>query len=510
VTYDGASKEDVTPHAAASPHALDVRGVVKVYGGTVALRGVSFSVARGEIHGLVGENGAGKSTLVRIITGVERQDSGDVTLGGGNGGAGDCAVIHQNLALIEEMSVAENIALATGFRRRRWSTINWRATRRTAREALDRLGVTIDPRAEVAELPLAQRAIVAIARALAQNTKLVIFDEPTANLQAAEVRMLFSIIERLRESDVACLLISHRMDEVLSSCDRITVLRDGTAVGTWPAAELSPGRLIELILGRKATVLASHTAASAADVLVRAEGACVEAVGPVDFEVRRGEIFAITGLADAGHITLAEALFGVKPITSGALFLDGQPYRPASPRSAVAAGVAYVPPDRHRDGIAAELTARENLFMRPRQRALQPLRLRSERRAARQVLTSFDVRPPQPEREMSTFSGGNQQKVVLGKWLSRPRKLVVLSEPTTGVDVGAKLEIYELLRRTCDAPGGAGVVIASSDFEEVALLADRVLVLYRGRPVRIIERPELTFESVTQAAYDIESLESLV
>jgi ribose transport system ATP-binding protein len=281
-------------------------------------------------------------------------------------------------------------------------------------------------------------------------------------------------------------------------------------VGTWPAAELSPGRLIELILGRKGAALAAHESASAADVLVRVEGVCVEAVGPVDFEVRRGEIFAITGLADAGHIALAEALFGVKRITSGTLHLDGEPYRPASPRAAVAAGVAYVPPDRHREGIAAELTARENLFMRPRQSALQPLRLRKERRAARKVLESFDVRPPQPEREMSTFSGGNQQKVVLGKWLSRPRKLVVLGEPTTGVDVGAKLEIYELLRRTCDSPAGTGVIIASSDFEEVAMIADRVLVLYRGRPVRIIERPELSIESVTQAAYNISSLESLV
>jgi ribose transport system ATP-binding protein len=490
-----------------SPPALEVSGLVKVYGGTVALRGVSFAIAPGEIHGLVGENGAGTSTLVRIVTGVERQDDGEFRIGGAVGAVDGCAVIHQNLALIEDISVAENIALATGYPRRGRTTSDWRATRRISVAALGRLGVSLDPDADVSTLPLAQRAIVAIARALAQDTRLVIFDEPTANLQAAEVRTLFSIMERLREGNVACLLISHRIDEVLAACDRITVLRDGGVVGTWPAAELSAPRLIEAILGRKSTTFASRVAPSG-EVALRVEGLSVDAVGPVDFDVRRGEIFAITGLADAGHVAVAEALFGAKPMRAGSVTLDGAPYRPSSPRAAVAAGVAYVPPDRHREAIAAELTARENLFMRPRQRALHPLRVRAERRAARAVLDDFDVRPPQTERQLSTFSGGNQQKIVLGKWLSRPRKLVVLAEPTAAVDVGAKLQIYTMLRRASET--GTAVVVASSDFEEVAMVADRVLVLYRGRAVRVIERADLAVESVTEAAYNVASLDRLV
>jgi ribose transport system ATP-binding protein len=491
--------------ASAPPPALQVDHVVKVYGGTVALRGVSLTVAPGEIHGLVGENGAGKSTLVRIITGVERQDDGEVRISGLPASHERCAVIHQNLALIEDMSVAENIALATGYRRG-GALISWRETRRRAREALERLGVAIDPRTLVSELLLPQRAIVAIARAIAQDTKLVIFDEPTANLQAAEARMLFAIMERLHESDIACLLISHRIDEVLSACHRLTVLRDGSVVGTWPTAELTPSRLIELILGHESSVLDSREV-TGGDVLLRSEGMQVDALGPIDFEVRRGEILGVTGLADAGHLTLAEAVFGIKRLTHGELLLNGKPYRPRSPQAAIESGVAYVPPDRHREAIAADLTARENLFMSPRQRTLVPLRMRRERRAALALLDEFGVRPPQSERELSTFSGGNQQKIVLAKWLSRPRKLVVLGEPTASVDVGAKLEIYEMLRRACASPLGTGVVMASSDFEEVAMVADRVLVLYRGKLVRVIERRDLSIESVTAAAYNVSPVE---
>jgi ribose transport system ATP-binding protein len=493
---------DVTRHVTtASPPALEVRDIVKVYGGTVALSGVSFDVAQGEIHGLVGENGAGKSTLVRIVTGVERPDGGHVQIAGEAEPSRDhSAVIHQNLALVEDMSVMENIALAAGYRRWSGGLVKWRATRVAAKEALDRLGVSIDPGAEIAELPLAQRAVVAIARALARDTKLVVFDEPTANLQAAEVKRLFSIMERLRASNVACLLISHRIDEVLETCDRITVLRDGAVVGTWNADDLTPERLIELILGRKSTAFESRTS-SAGDILLRAEGLRVDAVGPVAFEVRRGEIFGITGLADAGHVAIAEAIFGVKRLTGGSLSLGGAPYDPKSPRAAVAAGIAYVPPDRHRESIAPELTARENLFMLPQRRILEPLRLRSERQAAHKVLEEFDVRPLQTERELSAFSGGNQQKIVLGKWLSRRRKLIVLGEPTASVDVGAKLEIYRSLRRACE--DGTTVIIASSDFEEIAMVADRALVLYAGQAVRVIDRPELSIESVTEAAYNI-------
>ncbi len=481
--------------------ALEVRDVVKVYGGTVALGGVSLDVAEGEIHGLVGENGAGKSTLVRIVTGVERTDSGEVRIAGqSDPSRAQTAVIHQNLALVEDMSVLENIALAAGYRRWKRGPVNWRSTREAAREALERLGVAIDPRAEISELPLAQRAIVAIARALARETKLVVFDEPTANLQAAEAKRLFSIMERLRETNVACLLISHRIDEVLDTCDRITVLRDGSVVGTWNANDLTAEHLIELILGRKSAAFESRSSGQE-DVLLRAERLEVEGIGPLDFDVRRGEIFGITGLADAGHVTLAEAIFGAKRITGGDVILDGRAYHPRSPRVAVAAGIAYVPPDRHRESIAPELTARENLFMLPDRRMLAPLRLRSERRAAHRVMKDFDVRPLQPERELSAFSGGNQQKIVLGKWLSRPRRLIVLGEPTASVDVGAKLEIYRALRRACEA--GTTVIIASSDFEEIAMVADRVLVLYAGRAVRTIDRSELSVESVTEAAYNI-------
>lgn len=479
-----------------SSRVLELDNVVKVYGGTIALRGVSMAVQVGEIHGLVGENGAGKSTLVRIVTGVEEGDSGSVSFPGGDAGRDSCAVIHQSLALIEDLSVAENIALGIGYARR-VGLIDWKATRRVAVDALEQLGVPLQADVLVSELSVAQRAIVAIARAVAQDVRLLILDEPTASLQADEVKTLFSLMRRLRERNVACLLISHRIDEVLAACDRLTVMRDGGIVGTYCSVDLTRQGLIRLILGQEAAVATAGAGSSGGDPVLTVDGLAGHGLGPLSFDVRSGEIVAFSGRGGAGHLGVAELLFGMRDITAGTVQLRGEDYRPKAPADAIDAGVAYVPADRQTEGIAGELTARENIFMNPSRGLISR---RRERAMVQGLLKKFDVRPPEPERELSTFSGGNQQKVVLAKWLRRAPKLLILAEPTAAVDVGAKLDIYNMLRRAC-AEQGTAVILASSDFEEVALLADRALILSSGKTSHVLEPGDLTTEAVTQAAF---------
>jgi ABC-type sugar transport system ATPase subunit len=486
--------------------AIEARGVEKIYGATVALAGADLVTRAGEIHGLLGENGAGKSTLVRILAGVEPADGGDVRLFGRPVSSGmvqhtdhSCVFIHQDLALFESMSVAANIALGSGFARR-LGLIDDRATVQRARELLERLGMRIDPSMLVGELPLADQTAVAIARALSHGVRLIVLDEPTAYLEARQVREVLNLLKNLREEGVACLLITHRAADVLDVCDAITVLRDGRTVAAQAASGLSEPKLIELISGHQPTehqVTQTHVRH---DTVLRLDQAASPSFGPISLSVGAGEIVGVCGLADSGAFEVGKAVFGLAPRLTGTISIDGQPAQFGSPADAIARGVAYVPAERRRAAIAENMSARENVFLRPTGAWFAPMRPAKERRLALELMSRLGVYPLLAEHAMSTFSGGNQQKVVLAKWLQLQPRLLVLNEPTAGVDLAAKQDIHKRLR-AMTAELGCAVLMISTDFAEVADVADRVYVMRRKLLVDEVDRSQSSADRLVALAY---------
>ncbi|MFD7446636.1 sugar ABC transporter ATP-binding protein [Streptomyces sp. NPDC059909] len=487
--------------------AIEALGVEKVYGATLALGGADLVVHPGELHALLGENGAGKSTLVRILAGVERADSGSIRLFGepvhaahGTGSRASHAFIHQDLALFQTMSVAANIAMVGGFDRRA-GLISDRRTNRRAAQLLDRLGMRIDPRMMVGELPLADQTAVAVARALSHGVRLIVLDEPTAYLEARQVHSLLQLLGRLRAEGVACLLITHRAGDVLDHCDSLTVLRDGRTVASEPAAGLSERDLVRLISGEAAASAARPARTRGShEPLLRLSHAASPAFGPLSLDLGAGEIAGICGLADSGAFEVGRAVFGLAPLTSGTMWFDGRTATPSSPAQAVAKRIAYVPSERRTAGIAESLTVRENLFMRPSVRWFAPLRIRQERRRSAKLIETMGVYPALPEQPISAFSGGNQQKAVLAKWLRDEPRLLVLNDPTAGVDLAAKADIHARLRAMATKLG-IGVLLISSDFSEVAELSDRVYVMRRGSVVAEVDAQRTTAGELVTLAY---------
>ncbi len=484
---------------------LGARDIRKAYGGAVALRGASLSVVRGEIHALLGENGAGKSTLIKCIAGTPPPDAGSITVDGvklapGHGpaeaAAAGLAFIHQESTLIEDVTVEENIAIVEGYPRR-FGLIDWRAVRRRAQGALDAIGVSIDPGAKIAELPLAARTTVAIARALALSAKLLVLDEPTASLGAKDVAALFAALRRIAARGDSIVFVSHRLDEVYELCDRVTVLRDGANVGTARPADLSRRELVSMICGREVSFVQKSAPPAATRPALEACGLEGEGVAALDFAIHAGEIVGFTGLSDAGHYEIGQMLFGLAPIVAGRATLDGQPFAPGGPAQAIAAGVGYVPPDRNVEGLARELTLTENLFLNPDRRSSPFLDATRETFEAAALLRRFTVRPPRPEALVATLSGGNAQKVLLARWLSCGAKLLVINDVSVGVDIGAREDIYAAIREA--AAGGAAVLIATSDFEEIENLCSRAFVLARGVMLAQLKDSGLTVSSIAAA-----------
>lgn len=496
------------PDVATPGALLEVRGLTKVYGRTAALAEVDFAVGRGEIHALLGENGAGKSTLVRILAGVDREDGGSITFAGkplprdrtprSMSGRG-VVFIHQDLGLVPSMTVAENVAQYTSYALGPLG-ISWKGTRALACDALARLEVDIDPDALVAELSIAEQAAVAITRALALDARLIVLDEPTASLAAGEASRLLALLHRLRGAGVSCILVTHRLEEVLKHCDRVTVLRDGSLVGTRHVGDLTRTGLIEMIVGDLPPQAArARRIRTGRKSRLEVAGFRGPGFGPLDLHVEPGEIVAVTGLADAGHLNLVDAMFGAQPSEGGSLRLDAAEYRPSDPARALARGIHHVPSDRVAAGLAATLTARENLFPNPAQHGLRPVKPQRERRQAADLIAAFDIRPRNCEAQVSVFSGGNAQKLLIARTLSARPRLLLLSEPTSGVDVGARTAIYAKLREAC--ADGLSVVMASSDFEEVAEIADRAVVLCRGAIVTVLEGDQISVAALTGASY---------
>jgi ribose transport system ATP-binding protein len=485
--------------------AIEGSGLTKVYGPTVALADASLIVQRGEIHGLLGENGAGKSTLVRILAGVESPDAGEVRFFGKEAAGGVvgrekvAAFIHQDLALFREMSVADNIALVGGFDRK-LGLIDESGTGAVAEDLIGRLGMRLDPKDTVGELTLADQTAVAVAKALSTGARVIVLDEPTAYLEAREARRLFALLAKLREEDVACLIITHRSADVLASCDALTVLRNGRTVATRRTSGISESGLIELITGHSPS--AAEQRAVGPVEKRKAVLSCSELSGAgfhdVTLEIAAGEAVALCGLADSGHFAVGEALFTAS-YRSGSVTLDDR-MMPKTVAQAIRAGVSFLPRDRRSEGLAAELTARENIYLNPEARWYRPIRSGRERAQAKQLMTQLVVRPPDPDRVVATLSGGNQQKVLLAKAVKRDPRLLILNEPTAGVDVGAKAEIQRELLKLRSAASMATLVI-TSDFDEVAEISDRAIIMRHGHVIGSVSGSDLSASRLTELAY---------
>jgi ribose transport system ATP-binding protein len=489
------------PDKVASEVLLDVSSLSKSFGGTLALKSIKLQVRGGQLHALLGENGAGKSTLIKILAGVYAADVGVVTgLGGavykGQPVAG-VSFVHQDLGLIDTMTVAENIALGAGYARR-GAIIDWSHSEQAAKRALAIMNCDIDPRTLVGRLTSAEKSMVAIARALQVKADVLVLDEPTATLSEVDVVALHEALRRLRASGMGILYVTHRLDEVFRIADHVTVLRDGKLQSSQPVASTDPAGLIEDIVGRRMSALFPERRSPAGQVVLGVKDLVSRHVGPASFDLRSGEILALVGLRGAGQDVIGRIVAGAMPALRGTVTMQGKAVNAATPRDAIAAGIGFVSSKRREESIYPGMVCRENLFPDPPRAGFKVIGTAAEVARAREVLDAFDVRPRDTEKLVSLFSGGNQQKLVIARWLAVGLKVVVLEEPTIGVDVGAKVEIYSLLRKA--VANGLCVLLISSDFEEVAGLCDRALVFNRGRIVRELLQDGLSPANLTAYA----------
>ncbi|MGW2523048.1 sugar ABC transporter ATP-binding protein [Streptomyces sp. NPDC001617] len=481
-----------------------VRGLAKRFGGTLALAGVDLDVHAGSVLALLGPNGAGKSTLIKVLAGVHHADTGRITVDGhplgSHAASRSMSFIHQDLALVEWMTVAENIALSAGYPRRA-GLISWRRTRDRCAEALRIVAGHLDPDAPIARLAPAERSLVAIARALATRAKLIVLDEPTARLPAADCARLFRVLHTLRDRGHGILYVSHRLDEVYEVADTFAVLRDGRLVSHGALKGRSPARLVQDIVGEELTGRHRATAPVPGPVVLTLDGVRTAGAGPVSLELRAGEALGLVGLSGAGHRDLGRALAGSLPLLEGRALLGGRPYSPRTVAQAVGRGVAFVPGDRQQEGCLAELTVRENFLANPRAGGLPTLHWispRRERAEAATLIERFTVRPRDSEAPIATLSGGNQQKVMIGRWLRVGLRLLILEEPTASVDVGAKTAVHRLLDEAL--ADGLAVLLISTDFQEVVDVCRRALVFARGSVTAELSGPALTVVGLTRAA----------
>jgi len=481
---------------------LRAEGVHKRYGGVHALRGVDLELRAGEIHGLLGENGSGKSTLLRTLAGQLEPDAGRLVLAGAEvrfadparAMAAGIATVTQETTLVRELSVAENIFLGPRKARRPWG-IDWRRTRAQALVLLERLGLELDPSTPVGELRPDQQQMVEIARALSIVARVVILDEPTSSLPDDQVAALFEAVRALRAEGVAVVFVSHRMNEVFELVDRVTVLRDGRVVGGGPIGDFDRASLIHLMIGRELEELDLAASAPRHDggAVMRVRNFSVPGrVHDVDLAVDPGEIVGLAGLVGSGRSSLLDGLFGLEPTARGRLEVAGRPAAIRDPRSAIRAGLGYVPADRKTRGLVLDMSVQANLLMA---RSSRSFRLRrpprgAEERTVAVAVERYRIVTDSAATPVARLSGGNQQKVVLAKWLETDPRMLLLDEPTRGVDVGAKAEIYRTLGRIKDA--GVGILLSSSETPELMLLCDRILVMYRGRIAAALNREDAT------------------
>ena len=482
-------------------------GISKRFGATAALTGVSLDLLPGEVHALVGENGAGKSTLVKILAGVHQPDEGTILLDGvptqvpgpAQSRALGIAVVHQEPRLFPDLSVAENVFIGhapSGA----LGSIDWRGMRRAAQALFAELDVQFDVGAPVRGLSMADQQLIEIAKALSVEASVLILDEPTASLSAHEVERLFTIVRRLRDRGVAILFVSHRLDEVFALCDRATVFRDGRHVITAPTSGLTTADLIRHMVGRTVSLFPKVDNPIGEVLLEVTDLTRVGVFRDVSFTVRAGEIVGLAGLVGAGRSEVARVLFGIDRRDSGEVKLAGTPVDFPAPSAAMTAGIAYLPEDRHQEGLVLDFTIAQNVTLPILPRLFPKLLLResTERAVATEHTEQFNVRMTGVDQEVGALSGGNQQKVVLAKWLASGPRVLILDEPTRGIDIGAKVEVHRLIAEL--AAKGLAIILISSDLPEILAMSDRIVVLHEGRVTAEIARDQATQERVMFAA----------
>ncbi len=490
----------------ASQQNLLFDGIKKHFGGTYALKGVSLNIERGEIVALLGENGAGKSTLIKTLGGIHRPDEGRVMIDGvpyehrpgGFGERQSVSFIHQDLGMVEWMTVAENMALALGYPRKA-GRIDWHRVEAEAEAALAKVGCDFDPTTKIKDLSRTEKSLVAIARALAVDCDFLVLDEPTASLPADEVERLFEALRPLKARGVGMIYVSHRLDEIFRIADRVAVLRDGEMVGLRNIKHTTPEELVYMIVGRK-TRGVMKPRSTPSDEILSVRDMSVGPTGPISFALNEGEILGLVGLRGAGHEAIARALFGMREF-EGDVSLAGARPDLRSPAAALDSGIGLVAGDRTEESVALSLNIRENTFLNPHafgRKLLSFLSPRRELAMAEEICAGVALSPNDQTMPIESLSGGNQQKVVIGRWLATLRKLLICEDPTAGVDVGAKAEIYALINQAMEE--GVGIVVVSTDFEEVAAICHHAVVFSQGQIVGELSGTKLTTENLIQVA----------
>ena len=487
---------------------LELRHIAKTYPGVRALRGVDFTLRAGEVHALLGENGAGKSTMIKIIAGVEKADlGGELRIDGSvvsdpsprSMQARGIAVVYQTPTLFEQLSVAENLRI--GEER---LILSPRKRREAARQMLARIGATLDPDTAVCDLGIAEKQLLEIARAVHRESRVLILDEPTASLSQDDARRLLDLVERLKATGVGILYISHRLEEILRIADRFTVLRDGAFIATHERGSLDRDGIVRLMAGRDQVESLPKAASIRTSALLEADRLGCAAAGLVEatLALHPGEILGLAGLVGAGRTEVARCLFGVVPATSGEIRIEGKPVRIAAARDAISLGIAYLPEDRKAHGVVEDMTIAENISLSVL-RSLGGAWLKEDREdsLARQYKASLSIKAPTVDTVARTLSGGNQQKVALARWLATCPRILILDEPTQGIDVGTKAEIHRMIRELANQ--GIAILLISSELPELLLLADRVVVMRQGRTVGTLSAAEATRERVLELAMEV-------
>jgi len=487
---------------------VELSGIAKHFGGVQALRGVDFRLFPGEVHALVGENGAGKSTLVKILAGIHRPDAGGVKVGGEvvelrspiQAQALGIAVVQQEPMLFPDLDVAENVFMGR-HPRDRFGRVDWKRMHREVNQLLASLDVSLSSHTPLQGLSVAEQQLVEIAKALSMQARVLVLDEPTAALSAHEVEELFTIVKQLRERGVAILFVSHRLEEVFKIADRLTVFRDGAHIITAPVSEMTTEEIIKHMVGRELSNLFPKSEAEIGEVVLEVRHLTRAGVfADVSFQLRRGEILGLAGLVGAGRTEVARVLFGIDRAESGEIWLKGKKVRIRSPQHAMDNGIAYVPEDRHQQGLVMNFSIAANVTL-PILQQVSRLGLiypRREQKIAAEYSRQLRVRSTGVEQLVNTLSGGNQQKVVLSKWLATNPSVLILDEPTRGIDVGAKAEVHRIISDL--AGSGLAIILISSELPEVLAMADQVIVLHEGRVTGAFARSEATQERVMFAA----------
>jgi ribose transport system ATP-binding protein len=486
-----------------------MKGISKRYPGVVALDNVHFEVLPGEVHALVGENGAGKSTLMKILAGAVAGDTGEILVNGSpvpihtpqDAMERGINIIYQEFNLVPHLSAAENIYLGREPSAAIPGFINFKRLYADAQAVMDSLGVPVDVRTEVSRLSMAQQQMVEIAKATSRNSIIIAMDEPSATLTDHELRNLFELIRTLRSKGVGIIYISHRMEEIFDICDRVTVFRDGRFVGTKQIEETGRDEIIRMMVGRELKESIPKRPSPRGEPLLEVRGLTRKGVfEDISFTAYRGEVLGIGGLVGAGRTEVARAIFGADPVDAGRMLVNGKEVRPRSPREAIALGIGLVPEDRKSLGLILNMVVRENTTLAN----LDLLTMlgfvsgRREREVAEKYTRDLRIRTPSIEQEVRNLSGGNQQKVVLAKWLFTQSQLLIFDEPTRGIDVGSKVEIYELMNEL--AASGAAMIMISSELPELLGMSDRILVMHEGRLAGELSREAATQEKVMQLA----------